>query len=438
MAADRIAEGPQAGERQKDLEQKLGDFEAWRALGQLDSREAAGDWLEAVESGLLRQSLLRELSGYADFRAWAELVRPPGWPPDARADVEPAKVEPPPVATGPGLETFRTRVKLKIPKAQAVLLSADPGRSPMADDARGPAVLPSVGASAGVLPVVLAVPEDAEAMQPAIVPVPSRAWSEPPGRARAEDVAVTQRAESNPPHVVQAAAAPSGPRDGGALPIEVALAARMWPLQEAAAMLACADGGDTAALPAAIPGRERTVPSARSGPEVGEGAGAAAASLGRSEPSGLAGTGIQQAERAEASAVRVSRIENEVDALTRSPRGVRQARQEAAAEEDAAGEVMVAEADVQIVGPRARRLEASRNVREVLGASLDSDRRPAGFIVQGASHAAYRGETEEASVVIVRQAHAFERAGRTLAGSVPAARQTSVRRFLRALTSPQE
>ena len=52
------------------LELNLERHDAWRALKQLEARETAGEWLDVMESDILRDRLTLELSAESDFMAW--------------------------------------------------------------------------------------------------------------------------------------------------------------------------------------------------------------------------------------------------------------------------------------------------------------------------------------------------------------------------------
>jgi hypothetical protein len=55
---------------QQCLEMALEGHESWRALKQLQAREDAGEWLDVMESDVLRDRLLQALASDPDFMAW--------------------------------------------------------------------------------------------------------------------------------------------------------------------------------------------------------------------------------------------------------------------------------------------------------------------------------------------------------------------------------
>jgi len=88
------------------LEARLGELEVWRALQQLLAREAAGEWFDVVEGGLLREKLEQELAASEPARALAAVKQriaagATAPQPDGAAAREPIAILPPPLAAPP-------------------------------------------------------------------------------------------------------------------------------------------------------------------------------------------------------------------------------------------------------------------------------------------------------------------------------------------------
>jgi hypothetical protein len=106
VEAENALPAPAAGERSVLLA-RLSRNHAWRALEQLEAREAVGDWLDVVEGGELRRVLETELERDADFRALRALDAPEPLP-------EPTPTSPATSDQTAEAAPFKTRVRLKI------------------------------------------------------------------------------------------------------------------------------------------------------------------------------------------------------------------------------------------------------------------------------------------------------------------------------------
>ena len=108
------------------LETALADSEDWRALKQLEAREANGEWFDVVESDVLRDRLTLKMAAAPEFIAWQFVdaaigCLQAGAPSTAGLDLAPerASVLPStatqPLSTGPEPQTSSSELARRIP-----------------------------------------------------------------------------------------------------------------------------------------------------------------------------------------------------------------------------------------------------------------------------------------------------------------------------------